>query len=657
MLTKPCSLRWTGRALGILITVCAALPATSISASGAPVATITTIAGGRTALTPDGGFATLAQPRTAAVAANGDVYFTDTYHHQIRRLDPSGVVTNVAGNGYAGSGGDGGPATEASLDTPHGVAVDNRGHVFVADSPNHRIRMIDLASGTIRTVAGTGQEGFGGDGGPATSARLNRPRFLIVAPDGSLIIADTANYRVRRVDPAGIITTIAGTGVAGYSGDGGPATAARLDDPRGLALDGAGNLYVSNAEGSPVPAVRRIDPAGTITTVAGGHPKGFAGDGGPATAARLNEPRSIAIWGSTLFIADSMNHRIRAVDLRTGVIRTVAGTGNSTFGGDGGPAATARLAEPRGVAVTPDGDVIVADTGNDRLRRFGALSPLSGSGSTNGSGGGSSSVAGPSAVTPFSAGTDAQVRDGYRLVGADGGVFTFGDARFLGSTGGTRLNRPIVGMASTPSRHGYWLLAADGGIFTFGDAPFLGSTGGVRLNQPIVGMAPTPTGAGYWLVAADGGIFSFGDAGFFGSTGGIRLRRPIVGMAPTRSGNGYWLVAADGGIFAFGDAGFFGSTGGVRLVRPVVGMATAPSSRGYWLLASDGGIFSFGDAAFLGAPADPSAPPAVAMAATPSGRGYRVVRSDGSVATFGDAPFLGSMATDPQRRPIVGLAG
>jgi streptogramin lyase len=234
--------------LGIVFAVCMALPVASEPAHGGGVGTIVTIAGGRTATTPDGAHASLAQPRTAAVAANGDVYFTDTYHHQIRRLDRNGVVTNLAGNGYAGSGGDGGPATEASLNTPHGVAVDNRGNargpggvprnIFIADSPNHRIRKVDLATGVITTVAGTGQEGYGGDGGPATAARLNRPRFLVVAPDGSLIIADTANYRVRRVDPGGVITTIAGNGERGYSGDGGRATAARLDDPRGLALDG-----------------------------------------------------------------------------------------------------------------------------------------------------------------------------------------------------------------------------------------------------------------------------------------------------------------------------------------------------------------------------------------------------------------------------------
>jgi hypothetical protein len=189
---------------------------------------------------------------------------------------------------------------------------------------------------------------------------------------------------------------------------------------------------------------------------------------------------------------------------------------------------------------------------------------------------------------------------GLWMAGADGGVFTYGDAGFYGSTGALHLNRPIVGMAATPDGKGYWLVASDGGIFTFGDARFYGSTGALHLNRPIVGMAATPDGRGYWLVASDGGIFAYGDASFYGSTGALHLNRPIVGMAATPDGRGYWLVASDGGIFTFGDAGFHGSTGGIRLDSPIVGMAASADGDGYWMTASDGGVFSFGDAPFSG---------------------------------------------------------
>ncbi|MGI8685316.1 MAG: hypothetical protein ACR2MO_09555 [Acidimicrobiales bacterium] len=244
---------------------------------------------------------------------------------------------------------------------------------------------------------------------------------------------------------------------------------------------------------------------------------------------------------------------------------------------------------------------------------------------------------------------------GYRLVANDGGIFAFGNARFLGSTGGTRLAQPIVGMATTPSKAGYWLVAADGGIFAFGDATFFGSTGALRLNKPIVGMAATATGRGYWLVASDGGIFAFGDAKFFGSTGAIKLNQPIVGMAGTPSGAGYFLVASDGGIFAFGDARFAGSTGATRLNKPIVGMAGAPSG-GYWLVASDGGIFAFGGAAFVGSTGALTLnQPVVGMASTPSGRGYWLVASDGGIFAFGDATFFGSTGAIRLNQPIVGM--
>jgi hypothetical protein len=273
---------------------------------------------------------------------------------------------------------------------------------------------------------------------------------------------------------------------------------------------------------------------------------------------------------------------------------------------------------------------------------------------------------GPSAIhtTPISLGVDpAPISLGigpapsYWTVASDGGIFSFGGAHFYGSMGGHPLNRPIVGIGSTPDGGGYWLVASDGGIFSFGDAGFFGSTGNIHLNQPIVGMAASPSGHGYWLVASDGGIFSFGDAGFFGSTGNIHLNQPIVGMAASPSGHGYWLVASDGGIFSFGDAGFSGSTGNIHLNRPIVGMAASPSGHGYWLVASDGGIFSFGDAGFFGSTGNIHLnQPIVGMAASPSGHGYWLIASDGGIFSFGDAGFFGSVGGQPLNAPMTGMA-
>ncbi len=246
---------------------------------------------------------------------------------------------------------------------------------------------------------------------------------------------------------------------------------------------------------------------------------------------------------------------------------------------------------------------------------------------------------------------------GYWLVASDGGIFSYGNATYHGSTGALSLNKPIVGMAATPNGKGYWLVASDGGVFAFGDAVYYGSTGGLTLNKPIVGMAATPDGKGYWLVASDGGIFAFGDAVFHGSTGNITLNKPIVGMAASADGKGYWLVASDGGIFAFGDAVFHGSTGNITLNKPIVGMAATPDGKGYWLVASDGGIFAFGDAVFHGSTGNITLnKPIVGMAATPDGKGYWLVASDGGIFAFGDAVFEGSSGGITLNQPVVGMS-
>ncbi|MDQ1501397.1 MAG: hypothetical protein QOI86_4737 [Actinomycetota bacterium] len=246
---------------------------------------------------------------------------------------------------------------------------------------------------------------------------------------------------------------------------------------------------------------------------------------------------------------------------------------------------------------------------------------------------------------------------GYRFVAADGGIFSFGDAKFYGSAGGTKLAKPIVSMASTPSNGGYWLVASDGGIFSYGDAKFFGSTGALHLTSPIVAMSSTPSGQGYWFVAADGGIFSFGDAKFYGSMGGQPLSRPIVSIASTVTGKGYWLVASDGGIFSFGDAKFYGSTGNIKLAKPIVGMDRTSTGNGYRFVASDGGVFTFGDAKFLGSMGGkPLAKPIVGLCRTRQGDGYWLVSSDGGIFSFGAAGFQGSTGDIKLAQPIVGMA-
>jgi hypothetical protein len=250
---------------------------------------------------------------------------------------------------------------------------------------------------------------------------------------------------------------------------------------------------------------------------------------------------------------------------------------------------------------------------------------------------------------------------GYWLAGSDGGIFTFGDLPFCGSTGAISLAQPIVGLAPTPNGGGYWMVGADGGVFSFGDAPYYGSVPGVGVHVTnIVGIAPTPDGRGYWIVGSDGGMFSFGDAKYYGSVPGLGIHvTNIRGVASATNGGGYWMVGSDGGVFSFGDAPYHGSVPGVGVhVTNIVGLATDSSSGGYWIVGDDGGVYSFD------APFDGSVPGLgihianiVGMEAVAGGSGYRMVGSDGGVFCFGNAPYYGSMGGKPLARPIIGIAG
>ena len=300
-----------------------------------------------------------------AVDTSGNLYIADDQNNRIRRVDSSGNITTVAGTGVSGYGGDGGPATEAVLNSPVGVAVDTSGNLYIADFGNHRIRRVDTM-GTITTVAGTGEQGESGDGGPATAALLSDPFDVAVDTSGNLYIADTRNDKIRRVDTMGIITTVAGTGSGGYFGDGGLATNAWVYRPQGVAVDSSGNIYIADTLND---RVRQVDTMGIITTVAGTGESGYGGDGGLATAAVLYVPTRVVVDSSgKLYIADTNNRRIRRVDT-SGNITTVAGTGESGYSGDGGSATAARLAAPRGVALDSSGNStlpIARTTGSER---------------------------------------------------------------------------------------------------------------------------------------------------------------------------------------------------------------------------------------------------------------------------------------------------
>lgn len=330
-------------------------------------ATISTYAGNSTTgYKGDGGLATNAElynPEAVAVDSAGNVYIADTFNNAIRKVSPSGIITTFAGGAY-GYTGDDGLATSATLAAPYGVAIDSNGNVYIADTRNSVIRKID-ASGIITTVAGNGTYGYTGDGGQATSATLSYPYNIAVDKNGNLYIADRANYVIRMVTPAGIISTVAGNNSSGYSGDGGAATSAQLGDPAGVAVDGSGNLYIADSTNQ---VVRKMNSAGIISTFAGSGISGYTGDGGPATSAELSSPYGLGVDNKgDVFITDN-SAVIREVNL-SGAISTVAGNGQYGYTGDGGLAIAAELDGPSGVAIDASGNLYISDTYNEVIRK------------------------------------------------------------------------------------------------------------------------------------------------------------------------------------------------------------------------------------------------------------------------------------------------
>lgn len=343
---------------------------------------MTTVAGtGKAGYAGNGGPATKAllnQPFHCDLDGKGNLYIAEALNHCVRKVDfAAGTITTVAGSGKKGYTGDDGPATQATFNEPYAVVVDHHDNLYVVDRLNAVVRKVNGKTGTITTVAGTGQKGFGGDGGPATKAMLREPNDACLDGKGGLLIADVADWRIRRLDLAtGVMSTFAGTGKASVkaktridrkqTGDGGPANRAVVVGARAVCVDGRGNTYICEREGS---AIRKVNSDGIITTIAGTGEWDYTGDGGNARQALFKGPKGIRCDADGhIYVVDCENHAIRRIDARSNVVTTVAG-GRKGAGGDDGPATQAGLDRPHGCILDRQGNLYIADTNNHRIRK------------------------------------------------------------------------------------------------------------------------------------------------------------------------------------------------------------------------------------------------------------------------------------------------
>ena len=524
------SIRWLLSGLAVCYTLAAA---TAFGAT--PDGVITTIAGTGTAgVGGDGGSGTTAQvssPLSVTVDAAGNVYIADTNNARIRKVAAgTGVITTFAGTGVAGFLGDGGAATAARLYLPSAVAIGPDGHLYIADRYNQRIRKVDIGTGIITTVAGSGSATYGGDGGVATAAQLNYPYGVSFDSSGNMYIADTNNHRVRKVAVgSAIITTIAGTGTPGYNGDG-QATSANLYNPQGVAADSAGNVYISDTSND---RIRKVTAAtGVISTVAGTGSGGFSGENGPGTSARVNAPVGMVTDAAgNVYFADYYNLRIRKLTVATGIVTTVVGSGTLGYQGDGGLATAAALYYPTAVARDSAGALYIADSNNHRVRKVApptvatlTLSTLAGTGTPGYNGDGpatSANVYNPQGVAVDSVGNV-----------------------YIADTSNNRIRKitPGTGVISTVAGTGVGGFTGEGGPAT-----------GARVNAPV-GMAVDAAGNFYFAdyynqrirkVTVATGIISTvagsGVAGFLGD-GGVATAAQLsypTGVAVDTAGNLY----------------------------------------------------------------------------------------------------------------------
>ena len=336
---------------------------------------ITTIAGtGEAGYAGDGGLAAAAlmrEPFMCAFDPQGNLYVAEATNHCVRRIDAAtGRIATVAGNGSQGYSGDGGPAVAATMDQPYSLQVDGNGDIYIVDRLNSVIRKVDAATGIITTVAGTGEAGYSGDGGPGTEAMLREPNDCFLDGRGGLLIADIQDQRIRRLDLAtGVITTFAGNGEKVRGGDGNPALQASILGARAVCMDSRGNTYIAEREGN---GVRKVDANGIMSTFAGTGERGYDGDGGPAITATWGAPKAIRCDSrDNVIVVDTENHAIRRIDPATGIVTTIAG-GHLGGEGDSGPATDAGLDRPHGCDLDRDGNIYIADSNNHRVRVVGA---------------------------------------------------------------------------------------------------------------------------------------------------------------------------------------------------------------------------------------------------------------------------------------------